>query len=49
LLLAIFCVSGTIMFCWVEWLTHREAILAASAEREAKNEEEQVCCPASIV
>jgi hypothetical protein len=40
LLLVIFCVLGTLTFCWVEWLTHRDAILAASNERDAKNDEQ---------
>ena len=40
LLLVIFCVLGTLTFCWVEWLTHRDAILAASNEPEPANEEQ---------
>ena len=39
LLLVIFCVMGTLTFCWVEWLTHRDAILAATNESENKMEE----------
>ena len=39
LILVIFCVCGTLTFCWVEWLTHRDAIIAAPTEADSKHVE----------
>ena len=40
---------GTLTFCWVEWLTHRDAILAATNDSDDKLEEERVSGDVNVV
>ena len=40
---------GTLTFCWVEWLTHRDAILAATNDSDDKLEEERVSDVVNVV